>query len=193
MITIAPNLPGQSRRPAGSRLSLVLVGSLVVGGLSACGGVTQFSDTTPLSVKGAAPAPAPAPAPAAPKRVAVTEDHVEIDEKIQFQLDSDEIKSESFGLLDEVVAELKEHVEIKKLEIIGHTDSDGAEDYNQKLSERRAKAVLEYLVKKGIDAGRLSSKGMGESKPIADNETAAGKEKNRRVEFLIVEMAKGGN
>ena len=70
-----------------------------------------------------------------------------------------------------------------KAKISGHTDSDGEEVYNQKLSEKRAEAVLEYLTKKGIDKARLSSIGYGESKPIKDNSTEKGKKLNRRVEF----------
>ncbi len=192
----APNLSGRSRRSlAGSPASLVVAGSLALGMLSGCGGVTKFSDTTPLAVRGPAPVVvAPPPAPAKPKRVEVKASHIEITEKIQFELDKAEIKSESNELLNEIFQVLSDNPQIKKLEIIGHTDGDGAEKYNQELSERRAKAVLTYLTGKGIAADRLSSKGMGKSKPIADNETAAGKEKNRRVEFLIVEQdsTKGG-
>ena len=74
-----------------------------------------------------------------------------------------------------------------KVEIGGHTDSFGPESYNQGLSERRAQAVLEYLVKRGVDAGRLSAKGYGESQPIASNETAEGRELNRRVELKLLD------
>jgi hypothetical protein len=69
--------------------------------------------------------------------------------------------------------------------IEGHTDNKGGDDYNQKLSESRANAVKKYLVDKGVKAERIIAKGFGLSKPIATNDTAEGREKNRRVEFII--------
>jgi len=71
-----------------------------------------------------------------------------------------------------------------KLSIEGHTDSDGSSESNLKLSEQRAKAVVDAIVKGGIGKSRLSSTGFGEEKPIADNNTEEGKAKNRRVEFI---------
>jgi OOP family OmpA-OmpF porin len=70
-----------------------------------------------------------------------------------------------------------------KLEIGGHTDSTGSAAFNEKLSQRRAQAVMDYLVKHGIDASRLSAHGYGSSMPAASNSTAAGRAKNRRVEL----------
>jgi outer membrane protein OmpA-like peptidoglycan-associated protein len=67
----------------------------------------------------------------------------------------------------------------------GHTDNVGTADFNQKLSEQRAKAVMQYLVERGIDANRLQSVGYGFTKPVADNKTDEGKAKNRRVELVI--------
>jgi outer membrane protein OmpA-like peptidoglycan-associated protein len=74
-----------------------------------------------------------------------------------------------------------------KVEIQGHTDNIGNDDANQKLSEQRAKAVYDYVIGKGIPADRLRYKGYGESQPIADNNTATGRAKNRRTVFLIYE------
>ena len=68
---------------------------------------------------------------------------------------------------------------------IGHTDNVGAKGYNQKLSENRAGAVKAYLVKKGVDASKLTSAGYGDTQPVADNKTAAGRQKNRRVEMKL--------
>lgn len=164
-------------------------------GLSACGGVTKFSDTTAIAVKGPAPEAPPAAPPKIalspalkPKRVEVMADRIDIKEKIQFELDKATIKSESNDLLDEITKVFSENPQIKKVEIIGHTSDEGADKYNKTLSEKRAQAVVAYLTSHGIDKNRLVAKGLGESKPIADNKSEEGKEKNRRVEFLIVEQ-----
>jgi outer membrane protein OmpA-like peptidoglycan-associated protein len=71
----------------------------------------------------------------------------------------------------------------------GHTDSTGKYESNIKLSERRAEAVRTYLVKKGVQPDRLEAKGFGPDRPVADNKTAAGREANRRVEFVLVQPA----
>lgn len=82
---------------------------------------------------------------------------------------------------------LREHAELR-LSIEGHTDSDGIEGYNQDLSERRAAAVKHFLVDRhGIDEARLQTTGFGESRPVADDSTAEGKEQNRRVELVKLE------
>ena len=72
-----------------------------------------------------------------------------------------------------------------KIEIVGHTDSQGDEVYNQKLSLSRANTVANYLIDKGINKGSIKTLGLGETKPIADNTTAKGREINRRVEFIL--------
>lgn len=118
----------------------------------------------------------------------LTQDQIVIHDKIQFETNKAVIKAESFGLLDEITAAVKEAAQIKKLSIEGHTDDVGADKYNQKLSEQRAASVKQYLVEHGVDAARLDSKGWGEAKPIGDNKTEEGKEQNRRVEFIIVEQ-----
>lgn len=161
--------------------------AIVVGTLSACGGVTQFSDTTPIVLASPVPPPPPPPPPE-PPRVEVQKDRIVINEKIQFEIDKADILPVSHGLLNEVVAAIQSHPEIKKVGIHGHTDNDGDEKYNQGLSDRRAKSVMEYLVQHGVDAARLTAKGFGESQPIADNATVQGREVNRRVEFLIMEQ-----
>lgn len=103
---------------------------------------------------------------------------------ITFDVNKTEIKPESRKTLEEIAAMLRDHPEIK-VTIEGHTDSDGADDANMKLSQGRADAVKAALVKDGIDAGRLTTKGWGESKPVGDNNTPEGKERNRRVEFVL--------
>jgi outer membrane protein OmpA-like peptidoglycan-associated protein len=161
--------------------------------LGACGGVIAFSDTSSIAVTGTPPKPPEPPKeepppPPKPKRVEVTADKIVIHEKIQFDLNKATIKSDSHELLGEIVDVFKENPHIKKVSIEGHTDDQGADAYNKKLSDQRAKSVLDYLVEKGIDAGRLTSKGFGETKPIATNDTPEGQEQNRRVEFIITEQ-----
>lgn len=87
--------------------------------------------------------------------------------------------------LDKLIPVLKSYADTN-IKIYGFTDSKGADDYNLKLSEQRAAAVKSYLLSKGLSGARFSIVGMGESDPIADNETDAGRSKNRRVEFTII-------
>ncbi|MDW2144894.1 OmpA family protein, partial [Vibrio sp. 1833] len=86
--------------------------------------------------------------------------------------------------LDNFVSFLNEYPQAQ-VEITGYTDSSGPAAYNQKLSERRAQAVADYITGAGIDADRLTVKGMGEENPVADNSTREGREKNRRVEVVV--------
>lgn len=103
---------------------------------------------------------------------------------ITFDVNSDRLKPESYGSLQEFAALLKENPDLKIL-IVGHTDSDGDDTHNLELSKRRADTVKRTLTEEfGIDANRMKSEGKGESEPIDQNSTATGKAKNRRVEFL---------
>jgi outer membrane protein OmpA-like peptidoglycan-associated protein len=90
------------------------------------------------------------------------------------------------NVLNDAVATLKKNPTIT-VEVAGHTDSDGAADYNESLSTRRAATVRDYLATNGISADRMSVRGYGESQPIADNTTRAGKAQNRRVVLRIIE------
>ena len=92
------------------------------------------------------------------------------------------IKTESYPVLDEVIDVLKRNPDVK-VEVQGHTDNVGKAQYNQSLSEKRAKSVMEYLLKKGVRSSQLSYKGYGLERPIATNETPEGRSKNRRVEL----------
>lgn len=104
---------------------------------------------------------------------------------IQFETGSAVIKKSSFGILDQVVTVMSENPAYN-LEIHGHTDSQGDDAKNMKLSDDRAASVKKYLTDKGVGATRLRSEGHGETMPVADNKTSAGRAKNRRVEFKVM-------
>ena len=104
---------------------------------------------------------------------------------IFFDFDKSTLRTASFPELARLI-ELLEKVPTMKIEISGHTDSKGSEDYNQKLSEARAKSVVTYLIGKGISKSRLTYVGHGESKPVATNDTDEGRQENRRTEFKII-------
>ena len=103
---------------------------------------------------------------------------------VHFDFDKSSLRTESYAILDAAVSTLSTHGKIA-VEVAGHTDSKGTEAYNQKLSEKRAQVVKAYLVSKGISADRLTSRGYGESSPMADNATEEGRAKNRRTELII--------
>jgi outer membrane protein OmpA-like peptidoglycan-associated protein/tetratricopeptide (TPR) repeat protein len=105
---------------------------------------------------------------------------------IFFDFDKTDLKSESEVELRKLIDMLNKNTRMK-IEISGHTDNKGTADYNQKLSENRAKAVYNYLIEKGIDKNRLSYKGYGLSKPIDTNDTEEGRANNRRTEFKVIE------
>jgi outer membrane protein OmpA-like peptidoglycan-associated protein len=127
-----------------------------------------------------------------PKAVRVTESAILILQQVQFDTNKATIKKVSDVLLDEVAGVLKEHPEILKLEVQGHTDNRGAPKYNESLSQQRADAVKRALVSRGLDQSRLTSTGFGQSQPIDDNSTEAGRQSNRRVAFKIIEKAPKG-
>ncbi|TVQ88724.1 MAG: hypothetical protein EA397_16135 [Deltaproteobacteria bacterium] len=124
-----------------------------------------------------------------PAEVEITQEEVKILKKIFFDFDSDKIKDESMELVSEVAATMLEHKELLKVEVQGHTDNRGKAAYNKDLSQRRVNAVVEALVRMGVARDRLVPKGYGPDKPIDTNETDAGRAKNRRVQFIILERA----
>ncbi len=108
-----------------------------------------------------------------------------------FSTGSSTISAASYPLLDQVVALLQTRPDIARLRIEGHTDNAGKPERNNALSRRRARSVLEYLVAHGVAGAKLVAEGFGASQPLADDGTEAGREKNRRVEFIIVEVSGG--
>ena len=143
-------------------------GDGIVDGLDKCPTVyAKTADGCPLPV---------AAEPAAPPKPMVLEG-------VNFDNDKAVLRQEDMAVLDQAAATLKEWGEVK-VEVAGHTDNRSSDAYNMKLSQRRAEAVRDYLISKGVAADRLSAKGYGESRPIADNVTEQGRFKNRRVELV---------
>ncbi|MBK5207182.1 MAG: OmpA family protein [Polaromonas sp.] len=125
----------------------------------------------------AAPKPAPAPVVAATKVTYAADAFFDFDKSV--------IKPEGKAKLDDLVGKIKD-INLEVIIAVGHTDSIGSDAYNQKLSIRRSEAVKAYLVSKGIEKNRVYTEGKGEKQPVADNRTAEGRAKNRRVEIEVV-------
>ncbi len=126
----------------------------------------------------AAPRPAPAPQPPAATKVTYAADAF-------FDFDKSVLKPEGKAKLDDLTGKVKD-INLEVIIAVGHTDSVGSDAYNQKLSVARAESVKAYLVSKGIEKNRVYTEGKGEKQPVADNKTAEGRAKNRRVEIEVV-------
>jgi len=123
----------------------------------------------------------------APKTVQITKERIDVQGTVYFETARATIKPESYPLLDDVAATIIDHPELTKVRIEGHTDSRGSASSNQRLSQARAESVMEYMIGKGLEASRLEAVGFGEDRPIDPAENATAWEKNRRVDFFIVE------
>ena len=102
-----------------------------------------------------------------------------------FDFNKSVIKPEGKAKLDDLIGKIQ-GINLEVIIAVGHTDSVGSDAYNQKLSVRRSEAVKAYLVSKGIEKNRVYTEGKGEKQPVADNKTAEGRAKNRRVEIEVV-------
>jgi OmpA-OmpF porin, OOP family len=148
------------------------------------GAIVPPAPAVPAPVATPAPAPAPAPAPVAPPAPpAATKVTYAAD--AFFDFNKSVIKPEGKAKLDDLVGKIKD-INLEVIIAVGHTDSVGSDAYNQKLSIRRSEAVKAYLVSKGIEKNRVYTEGKGEKQPVADNKTAEGRAKNRRVEIEVV-------
>lgn len=118
------------------------------------------------------------------KNLVVKRDKLELKERLYFAWDQATLQDVSFPVLDEVAQALNDNKNFR-VQVEGHTSSEGGDDHNQTLSEQRATAVLDYLVAHGVSKERLVSKGFSSSVPVDSNETSQGRENNRRVEFVV--------
>ena len=148
-------------------------------GLQGCDGVPPPPPPPP-----AAPPPPPAPAPA-PVPPAPTSEKVTFAADAFFDFDKSVLKPEGRAKLDDLVSKMQ-GLNLEVIIAVGHTDSVGGDAYNQRLSVRRSEAVKTYLVSKGVEKNRVYTEGKGEKQPVADNKTAEGRAKNRRVEIEVV-------
>ncbi len=172
-------------------------GAAVKDGSGACvvtsGAVLPECAGTPAPARPAAPAPSEPAAPAAPAAPtapaqparpapASVRQAVVIQADALFDFDKSVLRPDGRKSIDDAVAKLR-GVDLEMVIATGHTDSIGSDAYNQRLSERRAAAVKDYLVSKGIAASKITTIGKGESQPVATNKTAEGRQKNRRVDI----------
>lgn len=114
---------------------------------------------------------------------------VHFDSDVLFAVDSASLSGDARGALGQAATVMKEYDKTAVI-VQGHTDSTGSEEHNQGLSERRADSVERELVSQGVDGDRIASMGFGESQPVADNSTSAGRQRNRRVDVMLRAKAK---
>lgn len=120
-------------------------------------------------------------------RIVLESGRIAIRGKIVFELNSAELLPRNAKLLDALARLMNESAQLKRVEVQGHTDDTGEDDFNLALSLQRAETVRQALIERGVDAKRLSVKGLGESEPVATNETPEGRARNRRVELKVLE------
>jgi OOP family OmpA-OmpF porin len=146
-----------------------------------------------VSVAAATPEPEPPPPAPPPKEeppLPVQGDEIVMPEQIEFDSSKATIRNteRSQRVLNELLSIMKKHTSITKLRIEGHTDSSGRPEKNARLSKARAEAVAKWLVEHEVEKSRLTTVGLGDSKPLADNATPEGRQTNRRTEFHVEEL-----
>jgi OmpA-OmpF porin, OOP family len=152
-------------------------------------GIADADDACPDEPGVESPEPTRRGCPVPPPKVTLEQAQIAISEQVQFETGTALIRDDSSALLLQVVDVLQRHHEIESCEVGGHTDDTGTAELNRELSEARARAVMSWLVARGVEARRLTARGYGSSRPIADNATDEGRARNRRVEFLITRRA----
>lgn len=126
--------------------------------------------------------------PSKPEGAQLEKDRIVLQDQINFVTGSDRLAESSYPALLQVADIIKKNPNVKLIQVEGHTDDRGGAQTNQRLSQKRAEAVVQFLVQSGVETGRLTAIGFGEAVPIADNSTEAGRARNRRVEFTILEQ-----
>jgi outer membrane protein OmpA-like peptidoglycan-associated protein len=167
-------------------LALISISLPMLTSLAGCGAVQLTNQGTPPVVRGAAAPPAPTPPPSDAPAAVVNDGKIEINQAILFETDRATIRGESSAILDQVVAVMREHAEIRRLRVEGHTDARGNAARNLTLSRERAAAVVAYLQGHGVTA-TLDSDGFGMTRPLCPETTDECYARNRRVEFVIVD------
>jgi OmpA-OmpF porin, OOP family len=184
LANVTPNLTDAAGNPVKDGSGACVVTSGIVH--PECAGAKPAPPPRPAEPAKPAPAPAaptPAtPAPAAKPAPAPVKQAVVIQADALFDFDKSVLRPDGRKSIDDALAKIR-GVDIEMVIATGHTDSVGSDAYNQRLSERRANAVKEYLVSKGIPAAKITTIGKGESQPVATNRTAEGRQKNRRVDI----------
>jgi len=162
---------------------------LVAFAFAVAGCATEPEKPAPAPAPAPAPMAAPAPAPKAPPKEAAkpkpVAEKVTFAADVFFDFDKSVIKPDGKSKLDDLSNKIR-GVNLEVVIAIGHADAIGSDEYNQRLSVRRAEAVKAYLVSRGIEANRIYTEGKGEKQPVASNQTADGRAKNRRVEIEVI-------
>ena len=166
------------------------LGVAVALGVAACGPRVFEAESAKLITAVRPPPPPEKPPPKAEARVEVTQEKIVIHDKIQFEYNRARILPESDALLAEIAGVIEANPQLQRIRVEGHASAEGSRRRNLELSKQRAEAVRDHLVERGrVDPARLEFAGYGPDQPIADNDTEAGREANRRVEFTILERA----
>jgi OOP family OmpA-OmpF porin len=147
---------------------------------------TVAGESTRIRATHGCPIPKVPKAPPEAPATKLGEKAIVLSQQVQFETGTAVLRAESDRVLSEVARILADHPEIELIEVQGHTDEVGTADYNRQLGQSRATSVVDWLVQHGIKRDRLAPKGYGSDRPIADNASDAGRQKNRRVEFQIL-------